>query len=136
MSSIRKPEATQAAAQIATALFAVASLMQVLIALGVIPITMAWGGRQSQLTDSLQIASLVSASLLLVFAYIIRRRASLAGNPPPSTIIKVLAWLITAFMVLNTLGNLTSLSLNEKLLFTPMTLVLAVACFVVSISEE
>ncbi len=136
MSSIRKPEATQAAAQIATALFAVASLMQVLIALGVIPITMAWGGRQSQLTDSLQIASLVSASLLLVFAYIIRRRASLAGNTPPSTIIKVLAWLITAFMVLNTLGNLTSLSLNEKLLFTPMTLVLAVACFVVSISEE
>jgi hypothetical protein len=38
-------------------------------------------------------------------------------------------------MVLNTVGNLASQSLNEKLLFTPITIVLAVACFLVSISE-
>jgi len=135
MSSIRKPEATQIAGKIATALFAVAALLQIAIALGIIPISMAWGGRQPVLTDTLRIASLASAALLLVFAYVIRRRAGLAGRTPPSTIIRVLAWLITAFMLLNTLGNLTSQSLNEKLLFTPMTLVLVVTCFVVSISE-
>ena len=96
---------------------------------------MAWGGHQPVLTDTLRIASLASAALLLASAYVIRRRAGLIGDSPPSAIIRVLAWLITAFMVLNALGNLTSQSLNEKLLFTPMTLVLVVSCFVVSISE-
>ena len=35
----------------------------------------------------------------------------------------------------HTLGNLTSQSMGEKLLFSPITLILVVCCFVVSISK-
>jgi hypothetical protein len=103
--------------------------------MGILPITMAWGGRQSALTPGLRAASLVAVAILAFFAYVIRRRASLIGKTPPSRMIKILSWIITAFMVLNTLGNLTSQSSGEKILFTPITFLLIVCCFVVSISK-
>ena len=61
--------------------------------------------------------------------------AGLAGRAPPSRTIKILAWLITAFLVLNTLGNVVSQSPGERALFTPLSFLTALACFVVSISR-
>ena len=96
---------------------------------------MAWGGTQTELTPAFRVASLATVVILAFFTYVIRRRAGLVGDKTPGRGIKILSWLITAFMVLNTLGNLTSQSMGEKLLFTPITLILVVCCFVVSISK-
>jgi hypothetical protein len=96
---------------------------------------MAWGGQQPVLTTGLRFASLAAAAILAFFAYVIRRRAGLVGDAPIPTFIKILSWLITAFLVLNTLGNFVSQSTGEKILFGPISLLLAVACFVVSISK-
>jgi len=38
-------------------------------------------------------------------------------------------------MVLNTLGNLTSKSRAEKIVFAPLTILLAICYFIVSISK-
>ena len=110
-------------------------VLQILLALGILPVTMAWGGTQTELTPALRLASVAAAGILALFAYVIRRRASLIGDPPPSTLIKIFSWIITAFMVLNTLGNLVSQSTAEKIVFTPLTLLLAICCFIVSISK-
>lgn len=123
------------AANIATFLFGVVIFLQLLLALGILPVTMFWGGTQTELTLGLRLASVAAALILVLFAYVIRRRAGLIGDPPPSTLIKVLSWVITAFMVLNTLGNLASQSTAEKIVFTPLTMLLAVCCFIVSISR-
>jgi hypothetical protein len=120
---------------LATVLFGLVIVLQLLLAVGVLPITMAWGGQQSVLTTGLRVASLAAVVVLASFAYVIRRRAGLLGEGPPSTLIKVLSWVCTAFLVLNTLGNLTSPSLAEKLVFGSMTIVLVVACAVVSLSK-
>jgi hypothetical protein len=122
-------------ANIATFLFVVVIVLQLLLAAGIFPISMAWGGRQSQLTASLRIASIIAAVLLGVFIYVIRYRAGLVGNVQISVIIKVVSWLITAFMAFNTLGNITSLSTNEQLIFGPVTFILFVACLLVSASK-
>lgn len=127
--------AARAAGNLATVLFAAIIILQLLLAMGILPITMAWGGRQSALTPGLRVASLVAVAILAFFAYVIRRRAGLIGKTPPSRMIKILSWIITAFMVLNTLGNSTSQSSGEKILFTPITFLLIVCCFVVSISK-
>ena len=94
--------------------------MQLLLALGIFPITMAWGGTQTVLTSGLRLAGLATIVILALFAYIIRRRAGLVGDGPPSLLIKILSWLITAFMLLNTLGNLPSQSSGERLLLDPL----------------
>lgn len=135
MSTTTKRSAASIAANVATVLFAIVIVLQLLLALGILPVTMAWGGTQTELTPLLRLAGVAAAIILALFAYIIRRRAGLIGDAPPSRAIKIMSWLITAFMVLNTLGNLTSQSTAEKIVFTPITVLLAISCFVVSISK-
>ncbi len=124
------------AATAATVLFAVVILLQLLLAAGILPVTMAWGGQQDTLTFSLRVASLVAVFVLGCFIYVIRRRAGLIGPEPIPVSIKVMSWVITGFMALNTLGNLASSSLGETLLFTPITFVLLICCGVVSLSRS
>ncbi len=123
-----------AAANAATILFAIVIALQILLALGILPVSMAWGGRQSKLTPALRIASIVAVGLLCFFIYIIRYRAGLFGDPPIPMFVKVVSWIITLFMALNTLGNFTSRSRAEKFTFTPITFLLTVACLIVSVS--
>lgn len=125
----------QTVANISTILFVVVIVLQILLALGILPISMAWGGRQSQLTPSLRIASLVAVVLLGAFIYIIRYRAGLLGVTPIPLSIKIFSWIITAFMAFNTFGNLASSSRMERLIFAPITVLLTLACLIVSASN-
>jgi hypothetical protein len=136
MISLANTKLIHLTANIATFLFVVVIVLQILLAAGIFPVSMAWGGRQSQLTASLRIASIIAAVLLGVFIYVIRYRAGLVGNVPMPVFIKVVSWIITAFMAFNTLGNITSVSTNEKLIFGPVTFILSVACLVVSASKS
>jgi hypothetical protein len=129
------PQSTRIAANVATAAFAAAMLVQLLLAAGVIPSSMAWGGTQPVLTAQLRVASLVAAVILGLCAYLIRRRAGLAGSRPVSTPVKVLAWIVTGYMVFNTLANFASPSFVERAIFGPLTLLLAVACLLVALSN-
>jgi len=126
---------TRIAAIAASALFGLVILLQLLLAARVLPVTMAWGGSQDTLTPPLRLASLVAAVLLALFAFVIMRRAGLVGNPPIPAQIKVLSWIVTAFMALNTLGNLASQSMTEKMVFAPIAILLTIACALVSMSK-
>jgi hypothetical protein len=129
------PAAARLAGNVATLGFLAFIVIQLLLALGIIPVTMAWGGSQTILTPSLRLASLLAVVLLGGFAYVIRRRAGLLAQARPSRSIKILAWVITGFLFLGTLGNLASSSQGEKLLFTPLSLVLVLSCLLVSASK-
>jgi hypothetical protein len=122
-------------ANVSTILFVVVIVLQILLALGFLPISMAWGGRQSQLTPSLRIASLVAVVLLGTFIYVIRYRAGLLGVMPIPMFIKIFSWIITAFMSFNILGNIASSSKMERLIFTPITVLLTFTCLIVSVSN-
>ncbi|MGB7876994.1 MAG: hypothetical protein WBL25_21625 [Anaerolineales bacterium] len=135
MSVLSNAKFVRMAANIATILFAVVIVLQILLAADILPISMAWGGRQSQFTTSLRIASLVAAILLGAFIYVIRYRAGLVVEMPIPLGIKVISWIITVFMAFNTLGNIASSSNGEKLIFGPITLFLTVACLIVSASS-
>lgn len=122
------------AAQLATFLFGLVMMAQLLLAAGVLPISMAWGGRQTVLTPGLRLASIAAILFLGLFIYIIRFRAGLLGDVALPTSIRALAWVVTGFMALNTLGNFASRSMGERLLFGPVTLLLTAACLVVAMS--
>jgi hypothetical protein len=129
------PQAVGIAANAATALFGVLIVLQLLLATGILPITMAWGGRQHTLTVPSRIASLAAAVVLGLLAYVIRRRAGLVGGLPIPTTTRILSWLTTAYMALSTVGNLASTSKAEKVLFTPISFLLTLSCLLVSISK-
>jgi hypothetical protein len=135
MPTLVSPATARLAATIATLAFAATMLLQLLIALGVLPITLAWGGTQTVLTPMLRVAGLAAVAVLLFFAYVIRRRAGLTGPSPIPFWIQLLAWLITAFLALNTLGNFASRSASERIVAGPLSLVLTLACLVVALSR-
>ena len=135
MSILHNTSIIRVAANIATVLFGITILIQFLLAAGVLPVTMAWGGRQEVLTPSLRVASIVSAVVLGVFAYLIRRRAGLIGPDDISLLIRVLAWVVTAYMAFNTFTNLASQSTTEKIVFVPITAILTIVCFIIAISK-
>lgn len=123
------------AANIASILLTLFMGIQLLLATGVLPISIAWGGRQTELTPALRMASAAAILILGLFIYIIRYRAGLLGSVPTPTSIRVLAWVITGFMALNTLGNFTSLSSTERFLFGPLALMITVGCLIVAVSQ-
>ena len=134
MSPVQKTP--RVAGNAATVLYVLTIILQLLLAFGILPITMAWGGRQPVLTMNLRIASLASAALLFFFIYVVRRRAGLVSDAPITLLVKVLSWLITVFSALNFLGILASLSSGEKILFGPISFLLLVACILVSLSKS
>jgi hypothetical protein len=131
----RSPSVARIAGTVATAAFLVAICLQLLLALGILPITLAWGGSQSVLTTPLRIANLAAAVILGVSATVIRRRAGLSAGARPTRRIAILAWVLTIFLALNTLGNFASSSIGEVILFGPLSLVLALACVLISASK-
>lgn len=133
--SILGASGARVAGQIATVGLLLAICLQVLLAFGILPITMAWGGSQPILTLPLRFAGVAAAAILGGFTYVIRRRAGLIAGVRPSPMIKLLAWAITFYLALNTLGNFASASQAESMIFGPLSLISALACLVVSASR-
>ena len=120
---------------VAFALFVIVMILQLLLAVGILPITMAWGGRNTELTPSLRLSSLIAIGIQFYFAYVIARRSGILGSEPPSKLIRLLSWMVTAFLIFNTVINFSSRSLGERWLFGPITLILVVLCGVISVSK-
>jgi hypothetical protein len=130
-----KEKNVRVVANIVSVLLALVIAMQLLLAAGVLPASISWGGRQTEATTGFQITSIVAALILGVFIYIIRYRAGLLGKTPIPKGIRIGSWIVAGFMVLNTLGNLASVNTVEKFVFAPLTLIIAIACFFVSASK-
>lgn len=88
MSKMTSSSVPTIAANVATVLFIVVMLLQLLLAAGILPISMAWGGRQSELTLGLRIGSLVAFVILGIFLLVIRARAGLIASFPPTTLVR------------------------------------------------
>uniref|UniRef100_A0A7S3L6W9 Uncharacterized protein n=1 Tax=Amphora coffeiformis TaxID=265554 RepID=A0A7S3L6W9_9STRA len=126
------PSSAVTASVVAVTLFLFMAVLQVEIAAGLLPVTIVWGGSQSQPTWQTSLASLVAAGLLMGMAWVIHRRVQ---PTPPVVGIRVTSWIITAYMVLNTVGNALSTNVIEQYIFGTLTTALAVSCCVVSCSS-
>lgn len=121
---------------IAVSLFGIVMVLQLLLAAGVLPVSMAWGGRHTELTMSLRFSSLISIILLCYFAYMIARRSGILGTTPPSRLINFLSWAVSVYLVFNTVMNFLSSSQAEKWIFGPITLTLVVLTILININKN
>lgn len=90
-----------------------------------IPYTHVWGGRirtQDEMIRFESVSILVNAVFLLVLYLKIKRHR--AHQPAPWA--NALLWGFVVLFGVNTVGNLISFSSLETLIFTPMTLLLAI----------
>ncbi|MGZ5134931.1 MAG: hypothetical protein ACXWCG_07270 [Flavitalea sp.] len=105
-----------------------------LILLEIIPFKIVWGGRlenRSQMVRFEIISILINLAMLAVVAL----RAGFIKMRVNASIIRAVFWLMSAIFFLNTLGNLFSKNEYEKLVFTPLTLILLIFCIRIALSK-
>jgi hypothetical protein len=127
--SIAQSRLTRSVAVTAAALLIGVAVFQAAVALGAPLGDYVWGGfTQGELSPIFRIASAFAAVSLLWMALVVLARAGMAVpiTPAPTHRLKALTWVISGFMVLNTVGNLASQSSSEQLLMAPITALLAV----------
>ncbi|MFE4569097.1 hypothetical protein [Paenibacillus chitinolyticus] len=99
-------------------------LVHVLILLKVIPSHFIWGGRINGESELVALES-VSVVIQIVFIALIALKTGYLLPGRFKRTARIGLWLLFVFMVLNTAGNLASISGPEKLFMTPLTVVLA-----------
>jgi hypothetical protein len=98
-----------------------------LVLLGVIPFQVVWGGRLTERAQMMRF-EMVSIIVNLLMLAIVALRAGWWKVLISPVIIRVALWLMCGLFLLNTLGNLFSINKFEKLVFTPLTLILSLCC--------
>ncbi len=109
-------------------------LLHLIILLKIIPYNLIWGGRLKSDTEMyrFEIFSLLITSLFIV---VILAHADLWIINIPDKIITVALWIMTGLFLLNTLGNAVSKNKIERLVFTPVTIVMAIFSLVLALSN-
>lgn len=111
----------------ATGLLLILSVMvlfHVLVLTGIIPFEIVWGGRLKTQGEMLKFEA-ASIFINLVMLGIVSLKAGLLKAPVSPFFIRVSLWAMSALFLMNTLGNLASVNAFEKMVFTPLTLLLA-----------
>ncbi|MBI3239085.1 MAG: hypothetical protein HYZ43_09640 [Flavobacteriia bacterium] len=115
----------------ALVLFIANLVFHLLILAGVIDYSLVWGGRLKTQAQMVQFET-VSLVLNAIFLLVVCVRMNWIRVSIPGIALSIVLWLMTVLFLLNTLGNLASLNSLETLIFTPVTLVLAVCCAVLA----
>ncbi len=105
---------------------------QLLLTAGILPADINWGGQLSEITPVFRFSSLGAILVLGGFAYVLARRSSILGTDPPSLLLRVVSWLITVYLFLNSVISYLSPNPWEKWIFTPLTFILAAISLVIS----
>lgn len=124
---------TQPAALLFSAVIAALGVFQLALAAGAPLGRFAWGGGHERLPTGFRIGSLVSILVYAVFAFVVLERARLTAILPSSDIAGVGIWVITAYMALGILMNAISRSAPERIVMTPVALVLFATSLVVAL---
>ena len=93
----------------------------------------AWGGRsEGRLQLKLRVASLVAGTLWLLATPIVLGRAGVMTLGLPEGILRWGSWTLAVLLGVGTLMNLASRSRTERLIWTPISGVLALSTFLVA----
>ena len=118
---------------IASVLFFLMSIFQVLLAIGLPYGRAAYGGKYETLPKNLRIMSLIAVGIFVFGIIIVLERAEIITILNNTLLTIIVVWIYAVYLTLNTLMNAVSKSQLEKRIMTPISLVIAVCCFILAI---
>jgi hypothetical protein len=121
------------AAIIAVVLFTGMNLFQLLLALGLPFGRLAYGGKYEKLPSKMKIISLIGIVIFIFASLSVLERAEIITIFNNPMFVTVFVWIIAVYLAFITLMNAISKSKWEKLIMTPISLTLAICCFIVVI---
>ncbi len=118
---------------IASVLFFLMSIFQVLLAIGLPLGRAAYGGKYETLPKKLRIMSLIAVGIFVFGIITVLERAAIMTVFNNDLLTTIVIWIYAVYSTLNTLMNAVSKSQWEKRIMTPISLVIAVCCFILAI---
>lgn len=109
-------------------------LLHVIILLKIIPYNLIWGGRLKSDTEMYRF-EIFSVLITALFILVILAQANFWIINIPDKIITVALWIMTGLFLLNTWLNAVSKNKIERLVFTPVTIVMAIFSLVLALSN-
>ena len=116
---------TKTAAKIMLALLGLLVLFHVLVIIGVIPPGIVWGGRADDSTDRLIILETFGVIITIIMALIVGIKAGYLIMPRLMRAASIATWIVFGYFILNIIGNLAAQTSTEKIVFTPIAVILA-----------
>jgi hypothetical protein len=107
----------------------------ILVVTGIIPYQIVWGGRLENFSQMLSFEA-VSISLNLLMITIVALYANFPKWRINQVVIRIGLWVMFVLFFINTIGNLFSNNELEKLIFTPVTLVLSLFSLRLAITKS
>ena len=108
-------------------------VFHVLVLFKVIPANIMWGGQAT--SANLTTLEIIALIVTLFFGFIIAAKTGYVNVGKFAVVVNIFVWIIFLFLVLNTLGNLASGVAVEKLIFAPITLILALCALRLGIEK-
>ena len=106
-----------------------------LVLLKVIPAEIVWGGQISGVPANLVMLETVALVVTALFLLTVAAKIGYIQAGKLSGAVNIGVWLIFAYLLLNTLGNLASGISFEKLVFAPITIILALCALRLAIEK-
>jgi hypothetical protein len=110
-------------------------LFHLLVLFKIIPYKIVWGSRLNTDADMYRF-EIVSLILNVIFLVIILIKAKLLAINLPGLLINILLWAMVALFLLNTVGNLQSKNKTEKIIFTPITILLLILSILLALTNN
>ncbi|MDB5261157.1 MAG: hypothetical protein JWQ14_438 [Adhaeribacter sp.] len=110
-------------------------IFHVLIILRVIPFEMVWGGRLENVSQMLTFET-ISIAINLSMLMVVGIHAGLLPFKINPVLLKAAFWIMFGLFLLNTLGNAFSKDETEKIIFTPLTLLLSLFSLRLALHKE
>jgi hypothetical protein len=104
-------------------------VVQVLLVCGLPLGRFAWGGQHEVLPTRLRVGSLVSVGIYVLIGWALLARAGQGDG----RLLVTATWAIAGFFLLGAAGNMASRSRSERLVMTPVALVLCALAVVVAV---
>lgn len=109
-------------------------LLHFIILLKIIPYNLIWGGRLKSNNEMYRF-EFFSVLINSLFIIVILTQADFIKINIPNKIITYVLWFMTGLFLLNTPGNAVSKNKIERLLFTPITILLAIFSLILVLSN-
>ena len=108
-------------------------IFHILVLLKIVPADIMWGGQAN--ADNLIMLEIVALAVTLFFGFVIAAKIGYVNVGKFAGVVNILVWIIFAFLLLNTLGNLASGVSAENFVFAPITLILALCALRLAIEK-
>ncbi len=110
-------------------------VLHLLILIKIVPPNFVWGGDIGGSSTKLYLLEAFALLVTLIFLFIVMSKLGSIRSGRSTRAINFALWIMVAYFMLNFIGNLASGVTAEKLIFAPITLLLAVLTWRLAIEK-